>query len=114
MEEIMRVISAKIENFSSYKTLEFDFTKQGLTLIQGATGSGKSTLCDVIPWGLFGITSKGGTVNDVISWPGDKVTKVTLYLENVTIHRSRGPKPKDNDLNFWPIDGLMIRGKDLN
>ncbi len=110
----MRVISAKVSNFGSYKELEFDFTNQRLTLIQGLTGSGKSTLCDLIPWCLFGKTAKNGSVDEVLTWPGDEVTKVTLFLENVTIHRSRGSKPKDNDLMFWPADGKVIRGKDLN
>lgn len=109
----MRILSVKLENFASYKELSFDFTNQGLTLIQGSTGAGKSTLCDIVPWGLFGITSKGGKVTDVLSWPADNVTKVTLYLENVTITRSRGLKPKDNDLMFWPIDGSVVRGSDM-
>lgn len=109
----MRIMTAKIQNFGSYKELEFDFTYQGLALIQGATGSGKSTLCDIIPWGLFGRTAKGGSVDEVVSWPGDEVTKVTLYLENVTISRSRGLKAKDNDLFFWLVDGTVTRGKDL-
>lgn len=109
----MRIISAKATNFASYKELAFDFTKAGLTLIQGPTGSGKSTLCDLIPWVLFGKTSKGGSVSEVLSWPGNEVTKVTLYLENVNIVRSRGPKSGDNDL-YWQQDGVIFRGKDLN
>lgn len=106
-------MSAKAYNFASYKELAFDFTNQGLTLVQGPTGAGKSTLCDLIPWGLFGRTSKGGSVDEILSWPGDEVTKVTLFLGNVTIHRSRGPKAKDNDLFFSLADGVITRGKDL-
>jgi DNA repair exonuclease SbcCD ATPase subunit len=109
----MKILSASVQNFASYKSLEFDFQNQGLTLIQGPTGSGKSTLCDVIPWILFGKTAKGGTVDEVLSWPGDEVTKGTLWLQNVTIQRTRGPKAKDNDLSFWPNDGVVTRGKDI-
>lgn len=109
----MRVNSVKAVNFASYKELNFDFTNQGLTLIQGPTGAGKSTLCDLIPWTLFGRTAKGGTVAEVLTWPGDEVCKATLYLDNVTIHRARGPNAKDNDLMFWPVDGVVTRGKDL-
>lgn len=109
----MRIQSAKVRNFGSYKELDVDFTAQGLILIKGATGSGKSTLCDIIPWGLSGRTAKGGSVDEVIAWPGNEVTKVILYLENVTISRSRGLKAKDNDLFFWPVDGIVTRGKDL-
>lgn len=111
MEVPVRVTRVEASNFGSYKHLEFDFDKQGLCLIQGPTGSGKSTLCDLIPWVLFGRTAKGGTVNEVISWPGGQETKVTLYLENVTIHRKRGPN--GNDLMFWPVGGQVTRGKDL-
>ncbi len=107
----MKVISCTAENFSSYERLEFNFTDQGLTLIQGPTGAGKSTLCDLIPWCLFGQTAKGGAVSEVLAWPGDKVTKVTLVLENVEIIRIRG-KAKDNDL-YWDRGEGPIRGKDL-
>lgn len=109
----MKVKGCIIKNFASYKELEFNFNDQGLALVHGPTGSGKSTLCDVIPWTLFGRTSKGGTVDEVLSWPATEVAKVTLYLDNVTIHRSRGPNHKDNDLMFWPTDGVVTRGKDI-
>jgi DNA repair exonuclease SbcCD ATPase subunit len=113
----MKILSVSLENFASYKKLDFDFQNQGLTLIQGANGSGKSTLCDLIPWCLFGKTAKGGIADEVLSWPGTEVTKVTLQLENVTIVRSRGPKAKDNDLYYHEYKDLQfcpeIRGKDL-
>jgi len=107
----MRILRVEAENFASYEKLSFDFTNQGLTLIQGANGAGKSTLCDLTPWCLWGQTAKGGAVSEVLSWPGDKVTKVTLFLENVTICRARG-KAKDNDL-WWDIGQGPQRGKDL-
>lgn len=111
----MRVISCKLENFSSYEKLEFNFTKQGLCLIQGPTGAGKSTLCDAIPWILFGKTAKGGAVDEVLSWPGDEITKgtITLMLSDkmLQVGRVRG-KAKDNDLIIWQ-DGGAYRGKDL-
>lgn len=109
----MRVKSCTVDNFASYEHLEFDFQDQGLTLIQGPTGSGKSTLCDIIPWVLFGRTAKGGAVTEVLSWPGDKSTSGTLRLSRMTVTRTRGPKPKDNDLSFCPNDGVVTRGKDI-
>lgn len=109
----MKILSASIQNFASYKNLSFDFN-QGLCLIQGATGAGKSTLCDVVPWILFGKTGKGGSVDEILSWPGDGITTGTLCLENLTVVRTRGPKAKDNDLS-WQIDeaSVSFRGKDL-
>lgn len=114
----MNIISCELENFSSYEKLEFDFTNQGLTLIQGPTGAGKSTLMDAMPWCLFGFTAKGGSVSEVLSWPGDKVTYAAVSIEigptTFHVHRKRGPKAKDNDL-WWTIDSHLVafRGKDL-
>ncbi len=110
----MRVIRGIAENFASYAEVRFTFTNKGLTLVHGATGAGKSALCDIIPWGLFGKTAKNGAVDEVLSWPGDKVTKVMLALDSVTVIRTRGHNSKDNDLSFWPTDGVVTRGKDLN
>lgn len=112
----MRVISCHLENFASYKSLDFSFDKQGLCLIQGATGAGKSTLCDAIAWALFGRTAKGGAVDEVISWYGG-VAKGSVALQvgnkSIWVHRTRGPKA--NDL-YYNIDGvweISTRGKDL-
>ncbi len=115
----MKVISCRIENFASYELLEFNFDDTGLILINGPTGSGKSTLCDVIPWALFGKTAKGGTVDEILSWPGDKVTYVNIIIEingqRTLIKRTRGPKAKDNDLFYMSgFDMPHIRGKDIN
>lgn len=110
----MRVGQVELQNFASYEKASFHFDDSGLTLIHGPTGAGKSTLCDAIPWILFGKTAKGGGVDEVLTWPGDKVTTGTIWLDNVTISRSRGPKAKDNDLTFWPTDGVVTRGKDLS
>jgi len=59
----VKILSCVLENFASYERLEFDFSPQGLTLIEGPTGSGKSTLCDAIPWILFGRTAKDGALD---------------------------------------------------
>lgn len=124
----MRIISCTLQNFASYKNLEFDFENQGLTLIQGATGSGKSTLCDAIPWILFGRTAKDGAVDEVLSWPGDQTVSGTIIVEfkrspdirdtdRISICRTRGPKAGNNDLKWWFTGTYSLavnRGKDLN
>lgn len=116
----MRLLEGTVSNFGSYKDLKFDFSKQGLTLIQGATGAGKSTLADIAGWILYGITAKGGNVDDVRNWtnPGE-VTYGTLSVEitkgtTIQVTRARGPKPKDNDL-YWQEDDYeeLRRGKDI-
>lgn len=113
----MRIISVEVENFASYRHLKFAYSGQGLTLLRGLTGSGKSTLCDIIPWILFGKTAKGGAVDEVLSWPGDQVSygASTLTVDSglIHIHRIRG-KAKDNDLWYTlDIDLKAYRGKDL-
>jgi len=114
----MRVVSCVLNNFASYERLEFNFVNQGLTLVQGPTGAGKSTLCDAIPWCLFGRTAKNGAVDEVRSWQSDKPTvgmiEVQLELYGVYITRIRGAS-KDNDLYyaFTAEPGVKIRGKDL-
>ena len=114
----MRVISCHLQNFGSYKELDFDFQNQGLTLISGATGSGKSTLCDAIPWVLFGRSAKNGAVDEIRSWGVTDNTKGILTVETVTgklhVIRLRG---KVNDLCYCVGEETSIewtRGKDLN
>lgn len=113
----MRIINAWARNFASYKELDFNFENQGLTLIQGSTGSGKSTLCDLVPWVLFGRTAKNGTVNEVLGWNADGKTVGGVTLEIVSqvicVVRTRSANGKDND--FWyTVDTCPeTRGKDM-
>lgn len=107
----MKISALHAQNFASYKTLSMSFVDGGLTLLSGPTGGGKSTIPDMIYWGLFGETSKGVNVDAIRSWASDRETSVTVYLDTVTISRKRGLK---NDLCFWPVDGEVTRGKDLN
>lgn len=115
----MRVLSAKATNFASYKELAFEFTSQGLVLLSGPTGAGKSTLCDLVPWILFGKTSKGGAVDEIRSWGINDITDGCVIIENngvaFTVIRQRG-SAKDNDLYLTNccFDERAIRGKDLN
>lgn len=109
----MKVTKVKVENFASYKSLELDLSNKGLCLVSGPTGSGKSTLCDIIPWILFGRTSKGGTVDEVRTWNTDENTtgaaEVTVKDQQISIFRSRG---RTNDL-YYETESGIIRGKDL-
>lgn len=113
----MKILHCQVQNFGSYKHLEFSFDEQGLTLISGPTGSGKSTLCDVVPWILFGKTSKGGTVDEVVSWNTTDATEgeLTLKLSNgnvQTIKRIR--TKKSQDLYYDNGSASRHRGKDIN
>lgn len=125
----MKILSAKVDNFGSYKHLEFQFDGLGLALISGSTGAGKSTLLDIVPWILYGRTAKDGSVSDVVSWQSEgQPTRGELTLELrgrvFRVIRSRGPNGLHNDLHWCEPQGkddyfldntyLQHRGKDLN
>lgn len=114
----MRILSCQAQNFGSYKELNLDLADIGLSLVYGHTGSGKSTLPDVVAWTLFGTTAKDGAADDVRSWQaGSEATEATVDVEVsgqvVTVIRTRG-KGK-NDLYFFagnePV--VPVRGKDI-
>lgn len=110
----MKIIAASVRNFASYEQLEIDFTGKSLTLVSGPTGSGKSTLCDIVPWVLFGCTAKDGSVDEIVRWgsaePTEGEIKVEVNGEIYRIYRARG---KSNDL-YIDRQSTLTRGKDLN
>lgn len=115
----MKLLKAEVTNFGSYESLSFDFKDQGLALVHGATGSGKSTLQDIPCWILFGVTAKDGSVDDVKSWtsgnPLPTSGKLTLEAKDgdfLRVTRIRG-KPSQNDLYWEDYSGLVHRGKDI-
>lgn len=115
----MRLLNIQLTNFASYSTLEFSFENQGLALLYGSTGSGKSTLQDAPAWILFGITAKDGNADDVRSWnnPGEHTQGILKLEANdgilISITRIRG-KPSQNDLYWLEGDSDELhRGKDI-
>lgn len=111
----MKILSARVENFGSYKELDIDFTNQGLTLVSGPTGSGKSTLCDIIPWILFGRTAKDGAVDEIRPWNCVDMTygEILIRLNTGAIRVARTRNPNDLCFAIGPILPWS-RGKDLN
>ena len=107
----MKIGKVSAENFGSYRTLEFNFSDLGLTLIHGQTGGGKSTLMDAVCWGLYGQTSKNGNADEVRSWQTEQPTIVTVEIDDIKVTRTRGTS-KQNDLH-WEEAGENLRGKDL-
>lgn len=106
----MKIVQCEVTNFASYSKLKFEFKDKGPILIHGHTGSGKSTLCDVIPWVLFGRTAKDGNADEIRTWNCDDPTTGILALDDGTqVTRIRG---KVNDL-YYDIGTGPTRGKDL-
>lgn len=108
---MIKIVAINCTNFGSYSSLKYDFNDT-MTLIEGKSGAGKSTIIDAITWGLFGVTGKDGNVDDVKKW-GTEETVVSIALEAngevVIIDRIRGPK---NDLYFETGTSDITRGKD--
>lgn len=110
----MKILSAIVKNFGSYTNQTIDFEKdRGLYLVSGPMGSGKSTLCDIVPWVLFGKTTKNGLADEVRMW-GTKNTIGEVRLQvngaEMIITRTRAP----NDLYFSINKSDLVRGKDLS
>ena len=74
----------KLKNFRCYDYKEFDFGENGLTLISGSSGAGKSTILMAIDFALFGDGMK------IISH-GKKTCSVELEMPDIKIFRQKGP-----------------------
>lgn len=73
----MKLNRIKAKNFNSYNELHFDF-KDGVWLVTGKNGSGKSSLFDMIAFSLFGKTRSD--IDSIIKI-GKPYTKVIIVFE---------------------------------
>jgi DNA repair exonuclease SbcCD ATPase subunit len=74
----------KLVNFGTWRDNEFDFSDNGLVLLCGPSGIGKSTILRAIAFALY---NKGTRlVSD-----GQKSCSVTIELPGIRIYRSKGP-----------------------
>ena len=76
----MFVKKIKINNFKSfYGEHEFDFESlKGINCLKGSVGSGKTTICEAIIYGLYGCVD-GVNIPALISW-GEKEMSVEISL----------------------------------
>jgi DNA repair exonuclease SbcCD ATPase subunit len=71
-------------NFRSWEKAKFNFVDEGIALVSGASGSGKSTIFYAIHFALYGKGKK-------IITQGKKTCFVTLEWKGLKIYRSRSP-----------------------
>ncbi|MGB9938746.1 DNA double-strand break repair ATPase Rad50 [Methanosarcina sp.] len=79
----MKLKNLYIENIRSYKKLDFTF-EDGVTVISGVNGSGKSSLLEACFMGLFGskILSKDFVLADIV-FKGAENAKISLGFEHL-------------------------------
>lgn len=79
----MKLRNLHAENIRSYKKLDFTF-EDGVTVISGVNGSGKSSLLEACFMGLFGskILSKDFVLSDII-FKGAENAKISLGFEHL-------------------------------
>jgi exonuclease SbcC len=73
-----------LKNFRCYEDKTFDFGENGIVLISGKSGAGKSTILNALYFVLFGIGTK-------IVMYGKTSCNVTLEFDGMTIVRSKRP-----------------------
>ena len=74
----------KLHNFRCYSDKEFDFGEDGLLLLSGNSGSGKTTILTAINFVLYGTGTKLPTY-------GKTSCSVTMEIDGLTITRTKRP-----------------------
>ena len=74
----------RLENIKCYTDETFDFGDDGLALLSGQSGKGKSTIIQGIYFALFGMGTK-------ITSFGKTSCRVTLEFDGMKVMRSKGP-----------------------
>lgn len=77
-------MSIKIKNIKCYENIEYNFGEDGLVLISGNSGKGKSTILQAIYFALFGTGSK-------IIMVGKNSCSVEFKFDGIKIFRSKNP-----------------------
>ena len=73
----MKLISIELCNFRAHKHLEFTPDPEGITVIRGVNGAGKSTIIEALTWCLYGSGAK----------PADVVKNADLIRYGATIKK---------------------------
>ena len=74
----------RLENIKCYTDQTFDFGCEGIALLSGQSGKGKSTIVQGIYFALFGVGNK-------ITSFGKTSCKVELEFDGIKVVRSKNP-----------------------
>lgn len=107
----MKPLHLSVQGFMPFRDqVEVDFTDLQLFAIQGATGSGKSSLLDAITYALYGETDRlGQTGLDALISTGEKSFSVSLTFESggqtYRVSRTKGRKQAENQVRIEQAEG---------
>ncbi|WP_420595418.1 AAA family ATPase [Deinococcus sp.] len=102
----MKPLHLSVQGFMPFREhAEVDFTDLQLFAIQGATGSGKSSLLDAITYALYGETDRlGQTGLDALISTGERGFSVSLTFEvggqTYRVARTKGRKQAENQVRL--------------
>lgn len=110
----------EVSNFRTHKYREFEPKRDGVTVIKGANGTGKSSLVDSIAWCLFGVKPNGVSKNADLK--RKNASKDDKCYVNVYIHTLDGNDYKvqrrilgakgSTECDVWKIENKTIAEKD--
>lgn len=102
----MRPLKLSVQGFTCFREhTELDFADMELYAIQGATGSGKSSLLDAMCFALYGSTPRLGSKGmDALISQGERGLTVSLEFEvggeRYRVARARGRRQSENELRL--------------
>ena len=115
----IKLLKTVIKNFRAFHSETVEFPQSaGLRFLSGenkeepvlgSNGAGKSTLWESILWCLYGITSKGETISQLVSWGAeDLAVEITLSISGVIYTIKREGPPERVYLNGTKVDQRRI------
>jgi DNA repair exonuclease SbcCD ATPase subunit/predicted phosphodiesterase len=98
------IVQVEVNNFISFIGRHVRKFEKGMYLVNGANGWGKTTMFEAIYWCLFGETTKGMAVEDVVNDTENKDCFVNVLMHNargeiINVTRTRKHEQYGND--FW-------------
>ncbi len=89
----MKINKVRYQNFFSAKDITVNFDDyQGITIIEGENGSGKSILFEAVVWAITGRSIRKSTEESMVNNQTKKNCQVEIWInDNIYIKRSRKP-----------------------